>query len=174
MIMKYKDWQPKIHASCFVAEDADIIGNVILEQDVSVWFHTVIRGDKDVIHIKEGSNVQDNCTLHTDPKHQLMIGRRVTIGHNAVVHGAIIEDECLVGMGAIILNGAHIGTHSIIAAGALVKEHQVIPENSIAVGCPAKVVKQVSEEQIMEILENAKHYALLGEEYRLVHNDKNK
>lgn len=166
MIMKYRNISPSIDENCFVAENATIIGDVTLERDVSVWFHTVIRGDKDHIYIGKGSNIQDNCTLHTDPDHVLQVGKRVTVGHNAILHGCKIEDECLVGMGAIILNGAVIGRHSLIGAGALVRENQVIPDNSIAVGSPARVIKQINEEQICEILKNAQHYIELGQEYK--------
>lgn len=166
MIMKYRNCIPSIDEHCFVAENATIIGDVTLERDVSVWFHTVIRGDKDHIHIGEGSNIQDNCTLHTDPDHVLQVGKHVTVGHNAILHGCKIEDECLVGMGAIILNGAVIGRHSLIGAGALVRENQIIPENSIAVGSPARVIKQINEQQLCEILENAQHYIELGQEYK--------
>lgn len=166
MIKTYRMHTPNIHDSCYVSENATIIGDVTLEKDVSIWFHTVIRGDKDHIHIKEGSNIQDNCTLHTDPDHQLWIGKHVTVGHQAMLHGCQIEDEVLIGMGAIVLNGAKIGKHAIIAAGALVKENQVIPEGSLAVGCPAKVIKQVSEAQIQDIMDNAKHYITLGKKYK--------
>lgn len=166
MIKAYRSTVPQIAPDVFVAENATVIGDVILEAHSSVWFGTVIRGDKDRIVIKEGSNIQDNCTLHTDPHHTLTIGHHVTIGHRAIVHGATIEDEVLIGMGAIILNGAHIGKHSIIGAGALVKEHQVIPEGSLVVGCPGKVVKQISEEQMKEIKENAMHYQALAKEYK--------
>ena len=166
MIQTYRTHTPVIDDSAFVAHDCDIIGDVTLEKNTSVWFQTVIRGDKDTIHIKEGSNIQDHCTLHTDPNHQLIIGKNVTIGHQAMIHGAVIEDEVLIGMGAILLNGARIGRHSIIGAGALVKENQVIPENSLVVGCPARVIRQVSEEQIRDIIENAEHYQALAKEYK--------
>lgn len=166
MIIAYKNKRPSIDKEAYVSSNATVIGDVALEKGSSVWFHTVVRGDKDHIHIGEDSNVQDNCTLHTDPQHVLTIGKRVTIGHNAVLHGCHIADEVLVGMGAIILNGACIGSHSIIAAGALVKEGQMIPENSLAVGSPARVIRNVRKEQIDEILENAEHYAALAQEYK--------
>lgn len=166
MILSYKGKHPDIAESCYVSGNATVIGDVTLEPHVSVWFHTVIRGDKDHIHIQEYSNIQDNCTLHTDPTHVMKIGKRVTVGHNAVLHGAIIEDEVLIGMGAIVLNGAHIGSGSIIGAGALVTENQVIPPNSVAVGCPAKVIKSSDEAARQEIIDNALHYAHLGEEYK--------
>lgn len=166
MIKTYRTYTPDIHESCYLSENATIIGDVTLEKDVSVWFHSVIRGDKDHIHIKEGSNIQDNCTLHTDPNHQLSIGKYVTVGHNAILHGCTIDDEVLIGMGAIVLNGANIGKHAIIGAGALVKENQVIPEGALAVGCPCKIIKQVNEAQIKDIMENAQHYIALGKEYK--------
>ncbi len=166
MILPYRDKQPLIEETAYVSSNATVIGDVTLEKGSSVWFHSVVRGDKDHIHIGEDSNIQDNCTLHTDPKHLLQIGKRVTVGHNAVLHGCIIEDEVLIGMGAVVLNGAHIGRHCIIGAGALVKEGQQIPENSLAVGSPARIIRKCSEEQIKEILENAMHYAQLGSEYK--------
>lgn len=166
MILPYKEKQPRIDADAYVSSSAAIIGDVTMEKGSSVWFHTVVRGDKDHIHIGKDSNIQDNCTLHTDPNHLLSIGSRVTVGHNAVLHGCTIEDEALIGMGAIVLNGARIGRHSILGAGALVKEGQDIPENSLAVGSPARIIRNCSEEQIKDILENAEHYAELGREYK--------
>lgn len=170
MIMKYKEITPNIDASCFIADNATIIGDVTLEEGASVWFQSVIRGDKDHIQVGKMSNVQDHCTLHTDPNHILIIGKYVTIGHHAILHGATIEDSCLIGMGAIVLNGAHIGKHCIIGAGALVKEYQVIPENSVVVGNPAKIIKQISKEQIAHIEENAHHYQALSQEYKTMQN----
>lgn len=166
MIKNYRQHTPQIDESVYLSKDSVIIGDVTLERNASVWFHSVIRGDKDHIHIGEGSNIQDNCTLHTDPDHVLTIGHNVTVGHNAVLHGCTIEDEVLIGMGAIILNGATIGRHSIIGAGALIKEQQVIPERSLVVGCPGKVIKNVSEEQIQDIMDNAQHYQALAKEYK--------
>ena len=166
MIKKYKETYPTIHDSCFVAENAVVIGKTTIQEGSSVWYHSVIRGDSDEIYIGKDTNIQDNCTLHTDLHHTLYIGNRVTIGHQAIVHGAHIEDEGLIGMGAIILNGAHIGKHSIIAAGALVPENMIIPENSVVMGCPAKIKKEITQEQIESILHNAKHYKELGQEYK--------
>lgn len=166
MIKDYKDKHPQIHESCFVASDAVVIGEVSLAKDSSVWFGSVIRGDMDEILIGEGTNIQDNCTLHTDPNHRMHIGKRVTIGHNAIVHGACIEDDVLIGMGATILNGARIGKGSIIGAGALIVEHQVVPAGSVVVGCPGKVIKQISEQQYADNLDNASHYIELAKEYK--------
>lgn len=166
MILNYKNKKPQIDESCYISSNAVIIGDVLMEKGASVWFHSVIRGDKDCILIGENSNIQDNCTLHTDPNHILRIGSNVTVGHNAVIHGAIIEDEVLIGMGAIILNGAVIGKHSVIGAGALIKEGMQIPAGSLVVGCPGKIIKETSESMICEILENAEHYVKLGQEYK--------
>lgn len=171
MIKNYKEKKPQLHESCFVADNATIIGNVKMENGSSAWFHCVIRGDKDKIHIGENSNIQDNCTLHTDAGYDIEIGNHVTIGHNAVIHGAKIEDEVLIGMGAIILNGVHIGKHSMIGAGAVVKEKTNIPEGSLVVGCPARIIKQVSKETIQGIIANAHLYVKLAQEYRDMENE---
>ncbi|MEF2782601.1 gamma carbonic anhydrase family protein [Erysipelotrichaceae bacterium HCN-30851] len=166
MIIAYRGKKPVIAEDSYLSKNATIIGDVTLEKGSSVFFHTVVRGDKDAIFIGENSNIQDNCTLHTDPGHELKIGKCVTVGHNAILHGCIIEDEVLIGMGAIILNEAVIGKHSIIGAGAVVTQGQIIPENSLVVGCPAKIIKQVNAAQVEEIKENALHYAELGREYK--------
>lgn len=173
MIMKYREIQPAMHEDCFVAKNATVIGDVTMKEHASVWFHTVIRGDSDKIEIGRYTNIQDNCTLHTDAGHQIHLGDYITVGHNAIVHGAFIDDETLIGMGAIILNKARIGKHCVIGAGALVCENQIIPDNSVVIGCPAKVLKHVSQEQIDHILENAIHYAELGMEYKKMEEKEN-
>lgn len=166
MILQYNNHIPKIDTSCYISSNSTIIGNVYLHKNASVWFGAVIRGDQDKIEIGEDSNIQDNCTLHTDPNHHLYIGNRVSVGHNATLHGCHIEDEVLIGMGATILNGATIGKHCIIGANALVMENMNIPDGSVVVGCPCKIIKQTSKEQILNILHNAKHYSELGKEYK--------
>lgn len=133
-------------------------GNVILGKDVSVWYNAVIRGDSDAIKIADGTNVQDGCVIHVDKGFPVHIGQRVTIGHGAILHGCTIEDEVLIGMGAIVMNGASIGTHSIIGAGALIPENTQIPANSVVVGCPGKIIKQTTKEQVEMIINNAKQY----------------
>lgn len=167
MMMKtYKDKQPQLHESCYVADNATIVGDVTLKKGSSVWFHSVIRGDKDKIVIGENSNIQDNCTLHIDAGYGIDIGKHVTIGHNAIVHGAKIEDEVLIGMGAILLNGVHIEKHCIVGAGAVVKEHTTIPQGSLVVGCPAKVIKQIDQDAIHNIVKNAQLYVALANDYK--------
>lgn len=166
MIKTFQGNTPQVEHGGWIAENAMVIGNVTLEQDVSIWFHAVLRGDCDEIRIKAGSNIQDGCILHTDPKHQLIVEERVSVGHGCILHGCHIESECLIGMGAVILNGARIGKHSIVGAGAVVIENMVVPQGSLVVGCPAKIIKQTSVQQIQEILHNAKHYIELSQMYQ--------
>ena len=162
MIGKFQEKTPCIHGSCFVAENAVVIGDVTLLEDASVWYGAVIRGDSAAITIGRGSNVQDCAVLHCDEGFDMTLGENVTIGHSAVVHGAQVGDNVVVGMHATLLNGCVIGANSIIGAGALVREGQVSPENSLVVGVPAKVIRTVSEAQIEGNRENAEHYIQLA------------
>lgn len=146
--------------------DATIVGDVILNENVNVWYGAVIRTEKETIEIGRDSNIQDLTVIHTDHGFPVRIGKRVTIGHRAIVHGCTIEDEVMIGMGAIVMNGAKIGKHSIIGAGALIPEGKIIPENSIVVGCPGKIIHQTSEQQVQSIIENAKHYVDLAREMK--------
>ena len=150
---------PQVDAVAFVADNATLAGDVTLAEGSSVWYGAVLRADTGRITIGAGSNVQDNAVLHTGPGLDVTIGRNVSIGHSAVVHGCTVEDDCLIGMHATILNGAVIGAGSLVAAGALVTENAVIPAGSLVVGVPGKVVRAVSEKQKSSILAN-------GEEYR--------
>lgn len=147
-----------------IKEGAIVKGKVSLQEEVSIWYNVVIRSEVEEILIDEQTNIQDGCILHTDPSFPMHIGKKVTVGHGAILHGCTIEDEVLIGMGAIVMNGAHIGKHSIIGAGAVVPEGKEIPENSLVVGCPAKVIKQVSEAQVQMILDNAQEYVDLSKE----------
>ncbi len=142
----------------WIAPSADVIGNVTLEPQSSIWFGAVLRGDNEMIHIGRQSNVQDNCVLHTDPGYPLRIGTGCTIGHNAVLHGCDIADNCLVGIGAVILNGAKIGANSIIGANALVPEGKLIPENALVVGMPGRVVRRLTEEDAQHLRDAAQLY----------------
>ena len=142
----------------WVAPNATIIGNVTLEKNSSVWFNAVLRGDIENICIGEGSNVQDGSVLHTDPGYPLKIGKDVTIGHLVMLHGCTIGDNSLIGIGAVILNGAKIGKNCIIGANALVTENKVIPDNSLVMGSPGKIARQVSDAEAKSITENAIHY----------------
>jgi len=166
MVKTFNGHTPAIAASCFVAENATIIGDVTLQEEATVWFGAVVRGDADTIVIGKGSNVQDCAVLHTDRGFRLTLGEKVTIGHCAVVHGAEVGDNVIVGMHATLLNGCKIGKNSIIGAGALVREGQVIPENSLVVGCPGKVIRELSAEQVADNTWNADHYIELGKKYK--------
>ena len=149
----------------FVAPNATLIGDVTLTANVSIWFSTVVRADKDRIIIGEGSNVQDNCVVHTSKGHPVIIGSNVSVGHGAILHGCTLCDQVLVGMGAIVLNGAKVGSGSLIGAGAVVTEGTDIPEGSVVVGVPGKVIKQVTDAQKDSILTNARSYVQLAMEY---------
>ena len=142
----------------WVAPNATVIGDVTLEKNTSIWFSVTLRGDVENIYVGEGSNVQDGSVLHTDPGYPLKIGKDVTIGHLVMLHGCSIEDNSLIGIGAVILNGAKIGKNCIIGANALVTENKVIPDNSLVVGSPGKIVRQVSDKEAKLITENAIHY----------------
>ena len=142
----------------WVAPNATIIGDVTLEKNTSIWFNAVLRGDIENIYIGEGSNIQDGSVLHTDPDCPLKIGRNVTVGHMVMLHGCTIGDNSLIGIGAVILNKAKIGKNCIIGANALITENKVIPDNSLVVGSPGKIVRQVSDEESKLITENAIHY----------------
>jgi carbonic anhydrase/acetyltransferase-like protein (isoleucine patch superfamily) len=142
----------------WAATNASIIGDVTLGKNTSIWFNVTLRGDVENIHIGEGSNVQDGSVLHTDPGYPLKIGKDVTIGHLAMLHGCSIGKNSLIGIGAVILNGAMIGKNCIIGANALVTENKVIPDNSLVVGSPGKIVRQVTTDEIKLITENAIHY----------------
>lgn len=166
MIRAFRGHAPVIPDACFVAESATIVGDVALAEDASVWYGAVVRGDAGPIRIGPGSNVQDCAVLHTDKGFDLTLGRGVTVGHAAVVHGAQVGDNVVIGMHATLLNGCRVGANSIIGAGALVREGQIIPENSLVVGCPARVLRQVSPEQLENNRWNARHYVELAKEHR--------
>ena len=142
----------------FIADTAVVIGRIRLHVDTSVWFGSVLRGDNEWIDIGERSNVQENCTFHTDKGFPMTIGRMCTIGHNVVLHGCTIAENSLVGMGAIILNGARIGKNSLVGAGALVTEGKEFPDNSLIVGSPARAVRTLDEKTLALVTNSADHY----------------
>ena len=151
--------------SVIICPGAQVVGNVKLGEDVSVWHGAVIRGDTDSITIGDNSNVQDNCVVHCTKGFPVEIGKNVSVGHGAVVHGCRLDDNVLIGMNATVLNGAHIGKNSIVGAGAVVSEGKEFPEGSLILGVPAKAVKQVSPEQIKLIQNNADNYVKLSKQY---------
>jgi len=142
----------------WIAPNATVLGKVILKKNASVWFGAVLRGDNDPITIGENSNVQDNSVLHTDSGSPLTIGANVTVGHMVMLHGCTIGDGCLVGIGSIVLNGARIGRNCLIGAGALITEGKEIPDNSMVLGQPGKVVRELSPEQASRMGNGALHY----------------
>ncbi|MEM5948343.1 gamma carbonic anhydrase family protein [Spirochaetia bacterium 38H-sp] len=164
MIYTIGDKKPTIAKSCFIADSATVSGLVFMEEKSSVWFGAVLRGDITSIHLGAYSNVQDNATVHVDIDKPVDIGSYVTIGHNAVIHGCIIGSNCLIGMGAIILSGATIGKNSIVGAGALVTEGKTFPDNSLILGSPARVIREVTEDEVKKVKENAELYVKLAQE----------
>ena len=158
MFYDLKDKKPKNSGENWVAPNATIIGDVTLEKNSSVWFNAVIRGDNENIHVGEGSNVQDGSVLHTDPGCPLRIGKDVTIGHIVMLHGCTIGDNSLIGINSIILNGAKIGKNCLIGANSLVTEGTVIPDNSLVMGSPAKVVRELSDDEVKLLAYSSKHY----------------
>ena len=151
--------EPRIDPTCWVAPSADLIGDVRLGSRASLWFGAVIRADNTPIEIGEDSNIQDGATCHSDPGFPLKVGARVTVGHQAILHGCTIGDDCLVGMGARILNGAVLESECLVGAGALITEGRTFPAGSLIVGSPARVVRQLTSEEKQALRVSAAHYA---------------
>ena len=149
---------PQIHEDTWVAPDANLVGKVVMEQGASVWFGCTIRADHEEIRVGEGSNVQENCVMHIDAGFPLTIGRNCTIGHKVMLHGCTIGENTLVGMGAIVLNGAKIGRNCLIGAGALITEGKEIPDGSVVMGAPGRVVKELDDKARAMLANGAKHY----------------
>ena len=150
--------RPQVDATAWVADSAQVMGWVRLAARASVWFGCVLRGDVDDIVIGEETNIQDGSVLHVDPGVPLHVGARVTVGHKAMLHGCTVGDESLIGIGAVVLNGARIGRHCLVGAGALVTEGKEFPDGSLIVGAPARVVRQLTPEQIEGLRHSAQHY----------------
>lgn len=157
-IYRYESKTPQVHADAWVADTADVIGDVVLKEGSSVWYQAVIRGDNEQIELGEGSNIQEGAVLHTDPGYPMCIGRQVTVGHQAMLHGCTIGDGSLIGIQAVILNGAVIGRNCLVGAGAVVTEGKVFPDNSLIIGSPAKVLRTLSDEAIAQMHGNAAGY----------------
>ena len=171
MLLKFKNKEPSISETSFVANSADIIGDVEIGEGSSVWFNATIRGDKDKIIVGKKSSIQDNCVIHTDPPFKVKIGDNVTIGHGAVLHGCTIGNNVLVGMNSTVLDGAEIGENCIIGANALVPPGKVISPNSVVTGVPGKVRRETTVEDVQMIAENAADYVKLATEYRTAKNE---
>ncbi|PZQ92030.1 MAG: gamma carbonic anhydrase family protein [Leifsonia xyli] len=166
LILPFGDRAPQLDATAWVAPNATLVGDVALHPESSVFYGAVLRADSDRITLGAGSNLQDNVVVHVDEGVPTTIGAGVSVGHGAVVHGCTIEDDCLIGMNATVLNRAVIGRESLVAAGALVLEGSVIPPRSLVAGVPAKVRRELSDEEVAGIRRNAEHYRELSALHR--------
>jgi carbonic anhydrase/acetyltransferase-like protein (isoleucine patch superfamily) len=165
-IYRLADRVPQIDPSAFVFESATVIGLVVLGREVNIWPFATLRGDNEPVVVGDGSNVQECCVLHTDPGVPLTVGRNVTVGHQAMLHGCTIGDGSLIGIQAVILNNAVIGRNCLIGAGALVTEGKVIPDNSLVLGSPGKVIRELTAEDIARNHANTAGYAVRGAHYK--------
>jgi carbonic anhydrase/acetyltransferase-like protein (isoleucine patch superfamily) len=150
----------------FIADTAAVIGKVRLKANASIWFGAVLRGDNEWIEIGEGSNVQDNCTCHTDPGFPLVLGNNVTVGHNVILHGCLVEDGALIGMHATVMNGAKIGRNSVVGAGSVITEGKQFPENSLIIGAPARVIRTLDADQVQKMGRAAQSYQRRGPQFK--------
>lgn len=162
MIHPFEATFPHLHPTCWIAANATVVGDVEIDQDASVWYGAVLRGDEGSIRLGEGSNIQDQAVLHAEADFPAVVGKDVTVGHGAIVHGCTVEDGSLIGMGAILLNGCVIGAGSLVGAGALVTQHTVIPPNSLVMGSPAKVIRPLRPDERESLLHSAQHYRSLA------------
>ena len=165
-MISYENFSPEVPQTVFVADGVRLIGRIRIGDRSSIWFNAVLRGDNDRIVIGRETNIQDGAILHVDAGFPCIVGDRVTVGHRAILHGCSVAEGVVVGMGAILLNGAKIGREALIAAGAVVKEGQEIPERSLAVGIPAKIIRELNEDDIRRMEEGTRDYILKGEAYR--------
>lgn len=175
MIYKFKQWSPTLGNKTWIADSADVVGNVSLGENCSIWFGCVVRGDVHYISIGDRTNIQDLSMIHVthykkadmSDGNPTIIGSDVTVGHRVMLHGCTIEDACLIGMSATILDGAVIGKESIVGAGALVTKNKQFPPRSLIVGSPAKVIRELTDEEVEELYASAKRYVAFKEDYRL-------
>lgn len=165
MILKFKNFYPKIDPSAWIAPSADLIGNIKIEENSSVWFGCVIRADVNEVVVGKNTNIQDLSCIHTDTNSKTIIGDNVTIGHRVMLHGCKIENNCLIGMSATILDNAVIGEGSIVGANSLVTYGKVFPPRSLIMGSPAKVVRELSEDEVNNLIEHSMHYVDYKNEY---------
>lgn len=165
-LFQLDDRVPQVHPSAYVAESAELIGTVIVEEGASVWSNVVARGDNEPITIGRGANVQEGTVLHTDMGYPLTIGAGATVGHQAMLHGCTVGEGALIGIQAVVLNGAVIGPRCLVGAGALVTEGKEFPDGSMIIGSPAKVVRQLTPEQIDGLRASAQHYVDNARRYR--------
>lgn len=167
MIADYNGIKPQIDDSCFIAEGTQIIGDVKLEKNVSIWFNAVLRGDMGAVIIGENTNIQDGCVLHCVMDIPTIVGKNVTVGHGAILHSCSIGDGTLIGMGAIILDGVQIGKNSIVAAGSIIPPYSVIGDGALVMGAPAKIKRALTEDDIKNIKKGISEYLELVKNYNL-------
>ncbi len=165
MVIKYLNKEPFIEENVFCAENATLIGEIVIEKDASIWFNSVLRADNELIKIGEGSNIQDNCTIHVDEGFSVIVGKGVTVGHNVILHGCKVGDNSIIGMGSILLDGAEIGENTIIGAGSLVTSGKKIPSGVLCLGSPAKVIRELTEEEVQSIRNSSNHYIDKSKKY---------
>ena len=166
MIKEFSGKYPKINETAYISESVDIIGDVLIEENVNVWFGARLRADMNKIVVGENSNIQENSVIHIDNEYETIIGKNVTIGHGSIIHGCNISDNVLVGMGSIILNGAKIGKNTIIGAGALVTQGKSFEDGVLILGNPAKVIRKLTDEEIDSIQKSADNYVALSKKYK--------
>lgn len=166
MLYQLGKLSPTIHESCFVAPNASVIGNVELHENASIWFNVVVRADLALVKVGENSNIQDGSILHVDKGFPITIAKNVTIGHKVMLHGCSIDEGSLIGMNAVVLNGAQIGKNCLIGANALVTENMVVPDGSLVLGSPAKVIKQLDDNAKNMLAEGASHYVHSNHQYK--------
>jgi gamma-carbonic anhydrase len=166
MIKSFQNTTPKIHESAFVAEDSVIIGDVEIGENASVWYGSIVRGDVNFIRIGARTNIQDSCVIHVSREtHSTVLEEEITVGHRVTLHGCYVEKGCLIGIGSIILDGARIGKNSLVAAGSLVTPETVIPEKSLVMGSPARVKRELSDEEVEDLKKFWQNYVLLSQIY---------
>lgn len=165
-LIPFNGIMPRVHESVFIAEGAQVIGDVTIGEGSSIWYNVVVRGDVQPITIGRNTNIQDNSTVHSDPRMPTVIGDGVSVGHNAVVHGCTVGDGALIAIHATVLTGAVIGAESIVGAGAVVGEGREIPPRRLAVGAPARVIREVAEEDLAHSQHRAQHYVELAQQHK--------
>ena len=165
-IYQWGEMRPEIHETAWIADDANVIGNVELKEGSSVWFCTTIRGDNEIVVVGKVTNIQENTVMHTDIGWPLTIGENCTIGHKVMLHGCEIGNNTLIGMGSVILNGARIGDNCLIGAGTLITENKVIPDRSLVMGAPGKIIRQLDDAAVLRLTQSAFHYQENAELFR--------
>ena len=166
MIKEYKGIEPKIDETAFIADSVDVVGQVTIGKNANIWYGTVLRGDDNYITVGENTNIQDGSIVHISEKFPTIIGNNVTVGHKALIHGCTIGDNTLIGMGSIVLDGAEIGEYTLIGAGSLVPPGKKIPSGVLALGSPARVIRELSEEEKKNLVQSALNYVKAADNYK--------